>query len=80
MFTEFSHKGQVILDWKDEKYRVTVKDLVFSNPYFGTITLTNGLTKKNRSEFLNYKVTKNALICLDSYFTELFNISNDNEW
>jgi hypothetical protein len=80
MFIMDYYKYLVVIDFKDEKYRVTIKDIFIDNKYFGTSIHSFGyleeyITKKKNTLFTTNNVTTVGLGYNDKYFLEKFEIN-----
>ncbi len=69
-------KYLVVIDFKDEKYRVIVKDIFLDNKLYGigqdSGDLSEYITKKNKTLFTTNSLANKGLIYFDKHFTEKF--------
>ena len=72
----------VLIVWKDQKYRVTISNMYFSGNPLGTVKLSEIFTSNKGTEFDSSKIAKRALYYIDSYLSDLFKISTStqNDW
>ena len=73
----------VIIEVKDNKYRVTIKNIYFTspNPYLGDFEFSDFFTRQNKTKFRKNKHITNAIKCIDKYFYNLFQLKeSSNNW
>jgi hypothetical protein len=69
-----------VVDFKDSKYRVTLKEIQFTNKAIGlgytNEDITFYVTTSKETEFTNKKVFNEALLMLDEFYNKIYEPSN----
>lgn len=83
IFIQAFFKYLVVIDFKDEKYRVTIKEIFLDDKLYGMAHFTSGyleeyITKKKQTLFTTNSLATTGLIYNHKYFLEKFE-KNSNE-
>lgn len=81
MFIQDYFKYLVVINFKDEKYRVTIKDIFIDNKFYGSIHdsgyLEEYITKKKNTLFTTNNLANIGMGYNHKYFLEKFEINNN---
>lgn len=88
LFASSYLKYLVVIDFKENKYRVTVKDLFLDNKLYGighsSGDFTEYITKKKSTLFTENSLATKGIIYFDKHFLEKFDITKQpvkkNDW
>lgn len=79
MFVQDYYKYLVVIDFKEEKYRITIKDIFIDNKFNGSIHssgfLEEYITKKKNTLFSTNNLVAVGMGYNDKYFLEKFQIN-----
>jgi hypothetical protein len=80
LFATMDMNYLVVIDFKENKYRVTVKEIYLDNKVSGlghsSGDLTEYITKKKSTAFTENSLATKGIIYFDKHFSEKFDISN----
>jgi hypothetical protein len=84
MFVSYPMNYVVIVDFKDEKYKITIKEITITEniitlggTMISTDDITDYFTKKKKTQFSTGSTTNTAIIYYHKYFTDKFAIKNN---
>jgi hypothetical protein len=76
-FLRFPMSYIVVVDFKNEKYKIMIKEINISDPSRSSSNdITEYFTQKNKSEFKTTSVIKNSITYYHKYFSDKFIITN----
>lgn len=75
-FVQYPISYLVIIDFKDFKYRITIKSIIIDYGRLGTISLEDTTTKKRTTVFKSSQAVLNGLLDYDKYFLDKYHLKN----
>ena len=83
IFVQYPQNYLVVVEFKDKRYRVTIKSITvdFTEPGAGTTELTDLVVKRKVGKIKNREILTKALSYYDKHFDSKFLIKNEkDEW
>lgn len=79
VFMNYHFSGDVLISWKDGKYKVRVSNMYFSKNDLDKIKCSDMFTKSHRTQFGTRRIQINSGQYIEKYLADLFLIKQDKK-